>query len=146
MMVLFDTCVILDHLMDRHPFVEDADRLLNFVSNNRIEGFITVKSIMDIHYLLKNYYHDETQVRKILKILSEVFEITDSLTYCCLKAFNSDINDFEDALMSQTGEVLGVDYFVTRNTKDFKNSKLKVKTPKELIKILNRKEGSNNND
>ena len=137
MMVLFDTCVVLDHLMDRYPFVEDADQLLKFVSNNRIEGFITVKSIMDIHYILKNHYHDESQVRKILMNLFEIFEITDSLTYCCLKSFNSKINDFEDALMSQTGELLEVDYFVTRNTKDYKNSKLKVKTPKELIKILN---------
>lgn len=139
MMVLFDTCVVLDHLMDRYPFVEDADQLLKFVSNNRIEGFITVKSIMDIHYILKNHYHDESKVRKILMNLSEIFEITDSLTYCCLKSFNSKINDFEDALMSQTGEILEVDYFVTRNTKDYKNSKLKVKTPKELIKILNKK-------
>ena len=139
MMVLFDTCVVLDYLMDRYPFVEDADQLLKFVSNNRIEGFITVKSIMDIHYILKNHYHDESKVRKILMNLSEIFEITDSLTYCCLKSFNSKINDFEDALMSQTGEILEVDYFVTRNTKDYKNSKLKVKTPKELIKILNKK-------
>lgn len=138
MMVLFDTCVILDYLMDRYPFVEDADRLIKLVSRNNIEGFITVKSIMDIHYILKNHYHDELKVRKILMDLSEIFEITDSLTYCCLKSFNSKINDYEDALMSQTGEVLGVDYFVTRNTKDYKKSKLKVKTPKELIKILHK--------
>lgn len=137
MMVLFDTCVILDYLMDRYPFVNDSDQLIKYVVNNRIEGFISVKSIMDIHYILKNLYHDEKRVRKILMDLSEIFEITDSLTYCCLKAFTSNINDFEDALMSQTGEVLGVDYLVTRNVKDFKNSKIKVKTPKELIKILN---------
>lgn len=138
MMVLFDSCVVLDYLMDRDPFVEDADQLLKYVTNNKVEGFITVKSIMDIHYILKNHYHDEKQVRDILKQLSEIFEVTDSLTYCCLKAFNSNVNDFEDALMSQTGEELNVDYLVTRNTKDYKNSKLKVKTPKELIKILNK--------
>ena len=146
MMVLFDTCVVLDYLMRREPFAKDAKELVTLTNNTDVEGFITVKSMMDIHYILKNHYYDEKQVRKVLKSISEIFEITDSLTYCCLKAFNSDINDFEDALMSQTGEVLGVDYFVTRNTKDFKNSKLKVKTPKELIKILNKKEGSNNND
>ena len=139
MMVLFDTCVILDYLMRREPFAKDAKELAEYVSNYKIEGFITVKSIMDIHYILKNHYHDEANVRKILMELSEIFEITDSLTYCCLKSFNSKINDFEDALMSQTGEVLEVDYLVTRNTKDYKNSKLKVKTPKELIKILNKK-------
>lgn len=138
MMVLFDTCVILDYLMRREPFAKDAKELVRYVTDYNIEGIVTVKSIMDIHYILKNHYHDELKVRKILMDLSEIFEITDSLTYCCLKSFNSKINDFEDALMSQTGEVLGVDYLVTRDTKDYKKSKLKVKTPKELIKILHK--------
>lgn len=138
MMILFDTCVILDYLMRREPFAEDAKELVNKVVNTNIEGFVTVKSMMDIHYILKNRFHDEKRVRKILMDLSNIFEVTDSLTYCYLKAFNSKINDFEDALMSQTGEVLDVDYFVTRNKKDYKNSKLKVKTPRELIKILNK--------
>lgn len=137
-MILFDTCVILDYLMRREPFAEDAKELVNKVANTNIEGFVTVKSMMDIHYILKNRFHDEKRVRKILMDLSNIFEVTDSLTYCCLKSFNSKINDFEDALMSQTGEVLDVDYFVTRNKQDYKNSKLKVKTPKELIKILNK--------
>ena len=136
MMILFDTCVILDYLMRREPFAEDAKQLVKHVYSNKVEGFITVKSMMDIHYILKNRLHDEEKVRKILMDLSNIFEITDSLTFCCLKAFNSKINDFEDALMSQTGEVLEVDYFVTRNKNDYKKSKLKVKTPKELIKIL----------
>lgn len=137
-MILFDTCVILDYLMRREPFAEDAKELVNKVANTNIEGFVTVKSMMDIYYILKNRFHDEKRVRKILMDLSNIFEVTDSLTYCCLKAFNSKINDFENALMSQTGEVLDVDYFVTRNKKDYKNSKLKVKTPRELIKILNK--------
>lgn len=137
-MILFDTCVILDYLMRREPFAEDAKELVNKVANTNIEGFVTVKSMMDIHYILKNRFHDEKRVRKILMDLSNIFEVTDSLTYCCLKSFNSKINDFEDALMSQTGEVLDVDYFVTRNKNDYNKSKLKVKTPKELIKILGR--------
>lgn len=137
-MVLFDTCVILDYLMNRNPFVDDTEKIINYVAKNKIEGFITVKSLMDIHYILKNYYHDERKIRKILMDLSEIFEITDSLMYCCLKSFNSKINDFEDALMSKTGEVLDVDYFVTRNVKDYKYSNLNIKTPKELLKILNK--------
>lgn len=70
--------------------------------------------------------------------LSGIFEITESLGYCCLKLFNSNINDFEDALMAQIGEVLGIDYLVTRNIKDYRNLKLNVKIPKEYDKILNK--------
>lgn len=136
MIALFDTCVILDYLMDRKPFSSDAIELVNYVANNRIEGFITVKSMMDIHYVVKKTLNNEAKTREILKKLSIIFEVIDSSTYCCLKAINSKLNDFEDAMMSLTGESFGVDYLVTRNIKDFKKSNLHTILPKDLIKVI----------
>lgn len=136
MIVLFDTCVILDYLMDRKPFSSDAIELVNYVANNRIEGFITVKSMMDIHYVVKKTLNNEAKTREILKKLSIIFEVIDSSTDCCLKAINSKLNDFEDAMMSLTGESFGVDYLVTRNIKDFKKSNLNTILPKDCIKVL----------
>ena len=54
MTVLFDTCILLDFLLDREPFADDAEQLLLMIALNDIKGFITVKSLMDIHYVLKN--------------------------------------------------------------------------------------------
>lgn len=136
MIALFDTCVILDYLMDRKPFSSDAIELVNYVANNRIEGFITVKSMMDIHYVVKKTLNNEAKTREILKKLSIIFEVIDSSTYCCLKAINSKLNDFEDAMMSLTGESFGVNYLVTRNIKDFKKSNLHTILPKDLIKVI----------
>ena len=52
MIVLFDTCVILDYLLDRTPYADDAEELMIRVSAEEIKGLITVKSLMDIHYVV----------------------------------------------------------------------------------------------
>jgi hypothetical protein len=44
-------------------------------------------------------------------------------------AINSDFSDFEDAVLYHSGIYVGVDGFVTRNSKDFKNLGLNVFNP-----------------
>ena len=73
MTVLFDTCILLDFLLDREPFADDAEQLLLMIALNDIKGFITVKSLMDIHYVLKHVIHDEEKVRSALSILLDTF-------------------------------------------------------------------------
>ena len=143
MIVLFDTCVVLDYLMNREPFSNDSADLIELVARREIEGFLSVKTLMDIHYILKKYYHDETKTRELLLKLTEIFEIIDSLSYCCLKSLNSNISDFEDAMMSETGIIMEADYIVTRNVKDYKRSKINIITPSKLVKEINRKKDSN---
>ena len=40
MRVLFDTNVVLDHLLEREPHVDAAERLLSLVDTGRLEGVI----------------------------------------------------------------------------------------------------------
>ena len=40
MKVLFDTNVMLDHLLEREPHADNAERLLNLVDTGRIDGVI----------------------------------------------------------------------------------------------------------
>ncbi|PUB91630.1 MAG: PIN domain nuclease, partial [gamma proteobacterium symbiont of Ctena orbiculata] len=49
---------------------------------------------------------------------------------------NSTFSDFEDAVQYYSGECCEVDGIVTRNTKDYKNTKLPVYTPDELLGIM----------
>jgi hypothetical protein len=49
---------------------------------------------------------------------------------------NSDFKDFEDALQNYSGELhKEIDVIITRNIKDFKDSKLAVMTPDNYMKI-----------
>lgn len=53
------------------------------------------------------------------------------------RALGSKIHDFEDAVLDEAGQMAGVDSIVTRNTKDFAGSALKVFDPEEFLAQFN---------
>ena len=65
MIAVFDTCIVLDYLLGRSPFADDAETLILQVAEGRIDGLITVKSLMDIHYVLKHSLHNEKKTRQV---------------------------------------------------------------------------------
>ena len=137
MKIYLDTCVIIDYLSSRVPFSEDAEKILTLVANNKIYAYISASSITDIHYILKKHFQDEQITRKyMIKVLS-LIEIIDTLSYNIKTVFDSPINDFEDALIEEISYQNKLSYIVTRYTKDFKNSRVKVVTPKKLLTIIN---------
>ena len=136
MRIYLDTCVIIDYLASRVPFSEDAEKILTLAANNKIYAYISASSITDIHYILKKHFQDEQITRKyMIKVLS-LIEILDTLSYNIKTVFDSPINDFEDALIEEISYQNKLSYIVTRNTKDFKNSRVKVVTPKKLLTII----------
>ena len=136
MRIYLDTCVIIDYLASRVPFSEDAGKILTLVANNKIYAYISASSITDIHYILKKHFQDEQITRKyMIKVLS-LIEILDTLSYNIKTVFDSPINDFEDALIEEISYQNKLSYIVTRNTKDFKNSRVKVVTPKKLLTTI----------
>lgn len=48
-------------------------------------------------------------------------------------AVNMKWKDFEDAIQSATAEYVHADYIITRNIKDFTQSKVMALTPAELL-------------
>ena len=135
MIVLFDTCVILDYLLDRGEFADDAEKLILKVIYRKLIGMITVKSFMDIHYVLKHSIHDEKKTRNAMLTLLDTFMLMDSFADDAVKALLSDVNDCEDALMVSAAMTMETDCIVTRNKKDYKHSGVQIFTPKELLAV-----------
>jgi predicted nucleic acid-binding protein len=59
--------------------------------------------------------------------------VLDILAYNIKTVFDSPIMDFEDALIEETAYQTKIEYIVTRNVNDFKNSRVKIITPKKLL-------------
>ena len=51
MIVLLDTCIIIDVLQDRQPFSEDDKKIKLAITNKQNEACITAKSVAAIYYL-----------------------------------------------------------------------------------------------
>ena len=125
MKIFFDTNVILDVLLDRDPFVEEALPLLAKVECSEITGVICATTVTTIYYLVSKCLGTEEAIRHIKTLLS-IFEITPVNRAVLEDALNSGFSDFEDAVLHASALIVGADCIVTRDFSGFKNSKIPV--------------------
>lgn len=135
MKILIDTNVILDVLCDRPEFAEDSSRVWKYCETGQIEGYISALSVPNIVYILRK----ELTPRKTKEIISKimtVFDIIDLRSADLTKAAGMLTSDFEDALQICCAIRMKGDYIITRNVRDFKNSKIPVLNPSDFLEIL----------
>lgn len=135
MKVLFDTNVILDVLMDRVPFAEEASFLMAKVEKGEIEGFLVATTVTTLFYLLQKSLGGKTAREKIRSLLS-IFEPLSVNRRVLEDALASPFTDFEDAVLYEAARHSGLDYILTRNVKDFIKSAMPVFTPTEFLATL----------
>lgn len=135
--ILIDTDVILDLFFDREPFSENAAKVLSLCEKKVVIGFVTPVIISNVYYLLSQKGKQEKVIEK-LKILLSILEVIVIDKNIIIVALNSEFKDFEDALQNYSAELNGeIDMIITRNTKDYKKSKLGIMNPENFLKVLN---------
>jgi len=135
--VIVDTNVVLDVLLERKPFVNAAVDVFCLAEESRIEAFLCATTITTLDYLL-NQSLPTSKARNALRKLISLFEIATVNRSVIERALDSKIMDFEDAVLDEAGQMAGVYSIVTRNTKDFTGSTLKVFDPNEFLAHLKR--------
>lgn len=135
MKVLIDTNVILDVLCNRSEFVEDSLKVFKYCEVNQITGCISALSIPNIVYIMRKELDGE-KIKDILTTLTSLFTVVDLREADLIKAADLDFADYEDALQSVCATRANVNYIVTRNIKDFKNSTVAAIKPSELIERI----------
>lgn len=53
MRVLIDTNIVLDYLLDREPFVQDAEALFNAIESGQVVRHVTATTLTDIFYIAR---------------------------------------------------------------------------------------------
>jgi predicted nucleic acid-binding protein len=132
---IVDTNVVLDVLLEREPFVKSSVEVFCLVEKSRIDAFICATTVTTIDYLLVKSLH-KTTARNALRRLISLFEIATVNRPVIERALASKIQDFEDAVLNEAGQMAGADFIITRNTKDFVGSALKVCDPTEFLALL----------
>ncbi len=135
MRVLFDTNVILDVLLEREPFYNDALYLLAKVERTEVNGFICATTVTTIYYLV-NKALGKKEANRHIKTLLSFFEIAPVNRSVIEEALNSEFPDFEDAVLHASALTVNADCIVTRNCADFKKAKIPVYSPDELVRIM----------
>ena len=134
--VLIDTDVILDFFFDRKPYSDDAATILSKCEKGLLQGFVTPVIISNVYYLLAQSGKQEKVIEKLISLLS-IIDVVSMDKNIIMVALNSDFKGFEDALQNYSAEFQGqIKVILTRNTKDYKKSKLSFMKPDEFLKSL----------
>lgn len=132
--LLVDTNIVLDLLAKREEFISEAQLLFTLSDKNQVKLYVSSLTFANTYYILSQKMK-LSNARKILrqfKILVEVLPMDDKIIDLSLE---SDFKDFEDAIQYHTAIENEIDIIITRNLKDFKNSKIPVITAKDYIEI-----------
>ena len=70
--ILIDTNVLLDYLLEREPFFEDAKKVIMLCTEGNTKGCIAAHSISNMFFILRKDYTTEER-REILFNLCEIF-------------------------------------------------------------------------
>ena len=135
MKILIDTNVILDVLCNRKEFVEDSLKVFKYCETNQITGYISALSIPNIVYIMRKELTGE-KIREILTVLTSIFTVIDLRETDIMRAAELEFSDYEDALQSVCASRIKANFIVTRNIKDFKNSKVPAVKPAELFERI----------
>lgn len=135
--VFVDTDVIMDFITKREPFNNEAAQLFNLADTRQIELYVSSLCLNNIYYLLRKIIGH----KKTIETLQKLIDIADVLLVdkkVVLSALNSKFNDFEDAIQHFSAVENGnIDVIVTRNLKDYKQSKIPVMTAKSFVSLKN---------
>lgn len=136
MTILVDTNVILDVLLERGIYANHARMILTKCAEREINGYLAAHSMPNLFYILRKSY-SLTERRQFLKNLCAIFHIS-ALNESKIKSAieNENFLDFEDCLQEECAVEAMADYIVTRNPKDYGESRVKAIEPAEFISLF----------
>jgi predicted nucleic acid-binding protein len=114
MRILIDNNVVIDALAKRDIYYGAAEKILSLAAEEKLEAYITANSASDIYYVYRRLTSRE-QADTALSYIFSLFTIITVSGEDCRKAFESSVEDFEDALIVLCAEKIDADYLVTRD-------------------------------
>ena len=131
-----DTNIVIDLLSRREPFFEEAATIFSLADKKQIEITISSLTIANTSYALLRRM-DSNKVKSILRklrLIVKILPLDDKIVGLALN--DETFSDFEDGLQYFSAIENGQELIITRNLRDFKNSKLPTMTAKQFIETL----------
>ncbi len=134
--VFIDTNIVIDLLSRRLPFFEEAAELFSLADKKQIKLAVSSLTFANTSYVLLKQI-DSSKAKSVLrklKLILKVLPLDDKIIGLALN--DETFSDFEDSLQYFTAIEGEQDIIITRNLKDYKNSKLPTMTAKQFIESI----------
>ena len=137
--VLIDLNILLD-LLNKRMDHESALIVFDKCVKTEIKGFICSDEITTLSYFLEKENYKKIKRNKVINRILDTFSILSANEKTLRLALESEIEDYEDAVIDELAYDEQIDFIISRNLKDFKKSKNNVCTAKEAINIIEMEE------
>jgi predicted nucleic acid-binding protein len=131
--IFIDSDILLDILLDIHPFYDWAMGILLLVDQKQYLGCTSVHSLLNAHYFAKKYSGEKAARASIKLLVSKLNIITEDASIV-EDAIASKFADFEDAVQYYAAIRAKADVIITRNIKDYKESTIPVLTAEQFLR------------
>jgi len=136
MKLLIDTNIILDYLLKREPFFENASKIMLLSEKRYFNNFISASAVTDIFYISNKELKNKDKVFELMKNMLKIVNIAAVTEKSVFEALELKWNDFEDSVQYVVGQSISAEYIITRNKKDFVDSHLKIISPDEFLNLI----------
>lgn len=133
--LLIDTNVLLDVVLDRAPWAEDATALLDAIARQRAQGYVASHTIPTLYYVVareRTRAAATTATGDLLRLLTVV--PLDNAGFQRALALN--LKDFEDGAQAAACLEVGADCLVTRNPADYRGAPVTLRTAGEAVALI----------
>ena len=133
--VLIDLNIIIDFLNKRNDH-EAALFVYDKCVKKEIKGYVSSHEITTLSYFLEKEKFGRIKRNKIISNLLDNLSVLPAHEDILRKALVSEIEDYEDAVIDELASNEKIDFIVTRNLKDFKKSKNKIYSAREILDVI----------
>lgn len=134
--IFVDSDVVIDFFTDREPHANAASELFELNELGSVKIYISAVSVNNIYYIVRKFLGHKKTI-EVIELLNEMTEIIGTTKSEIVSVLKNNFSDYEDSVQySSALTVNDLDAIITRNTKDFKNSKIAVMTPVNFLKMI----------
>jgi predicted nucleic acid-binding protein len=132
---LIDLNIILDFLNKRDDH-EAALAVYDLCIKKKLKGYVSSHEITTLSYFLEKEKYPILKRNKIINRLLDNLTVLTAHEKILRKALNSEISDYEDAVIDELARNENVDFIITRNLKDYENSDNDIMNAREALEYI----------
>jgi predicted nucleic acid-binding protein len=130
--VFIDTNVLMDVLLDRHPFVAESRKVWLLAERRKVVGLVSALSFPNIYYVVRKMVGAD-KAASMMTLLRNTFAAVPLDEQVLNQAIDARFSDFEDAIQYYSALRADAECLLTRNVDHFPDSGLQVLSPEEFL-------------
>ena len=129
---MFDTNVVLDVLLERYPFYDEAAALWNKCDAGELDGHVAAVTLTTIFYVARKLKGAE-KARDAVALVLRAFNVATVDRQTLAAALQMSGEDFEDNVQITCAQAASLEHIITRDPAGFAASPIPVVTPREML-------------